>query len=122
MATPVLYPLNDLAFTVVLKKIDTTVGSATLGKAIALTTGTVTAFLATANTPTATAADASLSVTLTHIANGKWLVHFDGASLTASLLNTHFAAATPYMIIQATGDVRTYVELEYQASRPATLS
>lgn len=121
MSTPVLYPLNDLGFTVPLKKIDTDSASATFGKAIALTTGTVTAFLATSDLPTAAAADATLVATCTHVANGKWLIHFDGAALTASLLNTHFAAATPYMIVQVSGDIRVAVTLEYQAARPASV-
>lgn len=112
-----LYPLNDLSLEVKLKTVNSETGAKE-----ALTTGTVTAFLATANTPTASAADATLSVSCVHIGSGKWLAQFDGATLTATLLNTLFSAATPYCIVQAAGDIRAYVELTYSASREATVS
>ncbi len=113
MATS-LYPLNDLGLFVKLKDINATTGVVT-----PLTTGTVTAFLATTNTPAATAADPSLSVSATHISNGKWLVFFDAAVLTASLLATHFASNTPYLIMEYANGFRVYHEMAYSASREA---
>jgi hypothetical protein len=100
MSTPGLYPLNDLALLATLKTV-----SQTTGKAVTLTSGTVTAFLAT----------------VTYLSSvSKWLIEFDGAALTAALLNTHFAAATPYLIIQSTGNLRTASALAYSATRTVT--
>jgi hypothetical protein len=106
MSTPGLYPLNDLALLATLKTV-----SQTTGKAVTLTSGTVTAFLA----------DATLTATVTYLSSvSKWLIEFDGAALTAALLNTHFAAATPYLIIQSTGNLRTASALAYSATRTVT--
>lgn len=118
MATlPDLVPLNDWAATVTLKD----VGSD--GRPVPLETGTVTVFLAIANTPTATAADPSLSVAATYTgAGGKWLIQFDGATLTAALLATHFASTPPYLIIVQLGSIRTYATLTYAASRAAVIA
>ena len=120
---PGLYPLNDLYLTVQLQQV-----SSTTGEVSALTTGSPTCFLATANTPAATAADPTLAGTITHVGTaaagnlGTWLVTFDAAALTAALLNTHFASVTPYCIINLTGGIRVYIQLAYAASRPATVT
>jgi hypothetical protein len=122
MTTFNLYPLNDFAVRVTLKDIDTTPGSPTFGKSIPLTSGSVTAFLATSNAPTAAAADPSLTMSPTHIANGVWLVSFDAAVLTAALLATLFAATLPFLIVQKPSGVRVYYDVVYQASRQGTIT
>lgn len=122
MTTFNLFPLNDFAVRVTLKDIDTNPASPTFGKSIPLTTGTVTAFLATSNDPTATAADGTLTMSPTHIANGVWLVSFDAALLTAALLNTLFSATLPYLIVQKPSGVRVYFDVIYQASRQGTVA
>lgn len=117
--TPVpLYPSNDISFLVALYDIPGTTGVRSV-----LTSGTVTAFLATSNLPTATAADPTLTTTATYIAaRGKWLVGFLGSALTPTLLNSLFAAVTPYCILTVNStDIRVYVEMVYTASRPATV-
>ncbi len=116
MAAPNLYPLNDFILKVKLKEVVAGSVSAT-----PLTTGTVTGFLSTALTPTATAADASLVATCAHVSGGTWRVSVDASLLTAALLNTHFASATPYLILQQADGFRTYVTLAYSASRAATV-
>lgn len=109
-----LYPLNDFLVKVSLRTVDSVTGIET-----PLTTGTVTAFLSTGNGPTATAADASLSVSATHIGKGVWLIAIDAAVLTPTLLDPLFASATPYLIVQQTGGVRVYAAVTYTTSRPA---
>lgn len=113
-----LSPLNDLSLSVTLKDVDPTTGATSL-----ITTGTVTAFLAVSNSPTATVADATLNATVNYSgASGKWTITIDASVLTAALLATLFASATPYLIIQRTNGVRVTVELLYSASRAATVS
>jgi hypothetical protein len=112
MSIPVLYPLNDFAFIATVR-----VANAS-GALVALETGTPTAFLATSDSPTATAADATLQMTPTYTGTGgKWLVSFDASVLTPALLATLFGSATPYVILQFTGAVRVVVECAYLASR-----
>lgn len=113
MATA-LVPLNDLAFFVKLQEVSTSTGAKS-----PLTTGTVTAFLATSNAADAIAADPTLSVSATHISGGKWLVFFDASVLTLSLLEGLFAAVTPYLIVQQSNGFRVYEELVYSESREA---
>lgn len=116
MATPIpLYPLNDFIVDFQLKQVDTTTGTAS-----AITSGSVTAFLATSSGPTATAADSTLSVACVYATSGKWIASFDAATLTAALLSTLFAAVTPYLIISKASDVRLAVQLAYSASRDVT--
>lgn len=110
-----LYPSNDLAVKVTLKVVNPQTGQ--IGP---LTGGTVTGFLATSSSPTATAADPSLSVTATEVGSGVYLVAFDGSVLTPSLLASLFATVTPYLIVQEPNDVRVYAECAYLPSRPAT--
>jgi hypothetical protein len=113
-----LYPLNDLALAVTLKTVDASTGDVSV-----LTTGTVTGFLATTNTPSATAADPTLVATCNYsTSRSKWIVTIDAAILTVSLLNTHFAAATPYLILQSANNFRGYVTLTYSASRQITVA
>lgn len=110
-----LYPANNLWLGVILRTVDPTTGALT-----PLATGTVVAFLATSNSPTATAADASLNATVSYIGqNGLWLVQFTGAQLDPTLLNTLFSATTPYVIVQQVGTTRIAQQLSYAASRPA---
>jgi hypothetical protein len=118
MPAPSLFPLNDLAFLVTLYTINPTTAAKEK-----ITSGTVTAFLAAANTPTATAADPTLTGTVAYVsAKGRWLVTFDGAALTAALLASSFGSATPYLIVEKAGDVRIAIELAYTATRSITAS
>lgn len=113
-----LFPENDLAFTVKLYDVATPTGvkGPLLG-------ATVTCFLSTSNSPTATVSG-SLSGTVverTPTGQGVYLVTFDRSVLTAAALNTYFAAATPYCIIDQGGGIRAYIEMAYTVSRPATV-
>lgn len=107
-----LYPLNDFCVIVRLQKI-----SPTTGERAPLESGTVTAFLATSSAPDAAPAHATLEMTPVHLGNGKWLVFFDAAVLTAALLAAQFGSATPYLIVQETYGIRTFATLAYSASR-----
>lgn len=113
MADFTLYPLNDFAKYVKLRDI-----SSVTGIVSPLTTGTVTAFLSTGNTPSATAADPSLSMPAVHQSAGKWLVFFDASVLTDALLQTHFANTPPYLIIEYANGFRVYFTGEYSETRP----
>lgn len=111
---PELSPLNDFIFSIPVKDIDAA------GSEIPVTTGTVSAFLATSNSPTDDAADESLRATLSYTgAGGIWLGRFDAATLTAELLDSKFANTAPYLIVQMTGGFRVYEKLKYVASRKA---
>jgi hypothetical protein len=116
MSTLYLYPLNDFSVKIPLKDVDAS------GNIVPLTTGTVTAFFATSNSPTATTADGTLTTTATHIGGGKWLVQFDAAVLTAALLATLFASTLPYLIVQKPSGVRVYFDVIYAASRQGTVA
>ena len=109
-----IHALNDFAVKAKLRTMNPTTG--VIGP---LTSGTVTAFLSTTNTAAATAADAALSMTPTHMGDGVWLIFFDAAVLTTALLDTHFASTPPYLIVQQTGELRAYALLSYVAARPA---
>lgn len=111
-ATPLLFPLNDFAFKIALKNIDPVTGAKT-----PLTTGPVTGFLSTGSDYTATAADASLVGTITHIANGTWLVFMDAAILPGALLNGLFATTPPNFITIQSGGIRTFTPCIYSAAR-----
>jgi hypothetical protein len=123
MANPNLVPLNDFVCTVLVEDVNSGTGVIS-----SVTTGTVTAFIAIDNSPSATAADPSLTQSATYIGGangfvaGTWLVNFDATVLTASLLNTLFNTATPYLIISRVGAVRRYVTLSYVPSLAATSS
>lgn len=118
MTAIALNPLNDLTLLVTLKTVTLSTGAIT-----PVTSGTVAGFLAISNTPTATVADATLNATCTYTgANGKWTIAWDGAVLTAALMNSLFAAVAPYAIVTLnTSDIRVYVPLTYTASRAATV-
>jgi hypothetical protein len=117
MATTLqLFPLNDFAVKAKLKTMDPATGE--VGPLLA---GTVTGFLATSNGATATAADPSLSVSAVHTGDGIWLVSFDAAALTPTLLDGLFASTPPYLIVQQPGGIRVAAPVTYAASRPATV-
>lgn len=111
-----LNPSNDLYLQTTLKTVNPTTQQIT-----PLTSGVVEAFLATSNSPTATAADPTLTTTCTYsTTTKKWLIPFEGASLTPSLLASLFGSTTPYCIVTANStDIRSTIELEYVASRAA---
>lgn len=111
------YALNDFIQEVTIMDVDST------GTEIPVTTGTVTAFLATSNVPSATAADATLSVSAVYTgAGGVWLATFDKTVMTEAMLGSKFpTGVTPYLIVETTGGIRVYVKCKYKASRPATL-
>ncbi len=112
-----LFPSNDITLVTPLSTVDPTTQQVT-----PLTSGTVQAFLATSNLPTATAADASLITTCSYSAQTrKWLIPFNGAVLTPSLLDGLFAAnpTACYCIVTANStDIRAVIELVYVATRP----
>lgn len=111
-ATPLLFPLNDFAFKIALKEIDSLTGVKR-----PLTTGTVTGFLSTGSDYSATAADATLVCTLVHLGGGSWLVFMDASILIGSLLNGLFASTPPNFITVQTGGVRTFTPCVYAAAR-----
>lgn len=117
-----LAPLTDLNIVVgPLKSVPST------GTKAAITTGTVTGFLATSKSSSATAADAALQATLTYVGGnsdgeggtyeaGMWLFQLDASVLTANLLSTNFAATTPYLIVTRSNDLRWAFPLVYRDS------
>lgn len=109
-----LFALNDFIVKTALRVVNSATGVET-----PLTTGTVTAFLATTYGPTAAAADPSLSVSATHTGNGVWLICFAGSVLTPTLLDPLFGASTPYLIVQQPGGIRVYAPVTYVPARPA---
>jgi hypothetical protein len=112
------YAANDFIQEVTIMDVDAT------GTEVPVSTGTVTAFLATSNGPTATAADASLSVSAVYTgAGGVWLATFDKTAMLSTLLDSLFpAGVTPYLIVENSGGIRVYVTCSYKASRPASTS
>jgi hypothetical protein len=114
MSLPELTPLNDFIASVTLTDVDAA------GEETPVIAGTVTAVFATSRDSDATAADPTLSTSATYTgAGGVWLIRFDAATLTESLLDTHFASASPYLIVQMTGAVRVWKRCKYVASRAA---
>lgn len=111
-----LNPSNDLSLQVTLKTVDPDTQDI-----LPLTEGTVLAFLATSDSPTATAADATLTTTCTYSTKKKkWLVPFQGSALTPSLLASLFASTPPWCIVTANAtDVRVAIDGEYVPSRVA---
>lgn len=117
MTTFTLTPLNDFALTAEMRT-----PNLVTGKSEPLTSGSVTAFLATTNTQTATAADPSLSVICTHVGRGVWLAHFDASVLPLALLNTLFAGTGfAYCHFVSLNNVRKYVPVVYSATAPAEI-
>jgi hypothetical protein len=117
MTTPIIWPLNDFALKAKLKDIDPATGVVA-----PLLTGTVTAFLATSNLPTATAADPTLSVTAANLGAGAWLVFFDATVLLPSLLDSLFAATPPYCIIVYPSGLRVAVACATPGTRTADVA
>lgn len=118
MANIILYPDNDLVVKVRLRQ-----ASASTGAVTDLTSGTVTAFISLSNLTTATPADASLSVACTYSgSSGWWVVAFDATILTSTLLNTLFASAAPYLIVQQVGGIAGYAPMTYSPSRLMTVA
>jgi hypothetical protein len=117
-----LSPGNDFLATFFLEAPDPT----TFAK-VPVTSGAISGFVAITNGPTATAAHANLVATITHVGVaipaadqyplGTWSVTIDGAGLTQAILDPLFGAsgggATPYLIVDRTGDVRRYQKLKY---------
>ena len=115
MSTPQLSPLNDFVATVTLMDVGAD------GVETPIAAGTVTAFFATSHTSDATAADAALTTSASYTgAGGVWLIRFDAATLTKTLLDSLFVTATPYLIVQLTGAVRVWKKCQYIESRAAT--
>jgi hypothetical protein len=114
MTLPLITPLNDFVASVTIMDVDSA------GVETPVTTGTVTAFLATSRASDATAADPSLSVSASYSgADGVWLIRFDAATLTLSLLESLFTPESTYLIVQLAGAVRVWKKLRYLPSRPA---
>jgi hypothetical protein len=116
-----LVPLND--FTV---HVPIHYNHATTGTKTPLTTGTVTGFISTSKTSSATAADATLEASLVYVggnpietgssvnhAAGTWQFQLDAAVLTLALLEQHFANATPYLIVKSDNNIRRWKALNY---------
>ena len=115
MSVPQLSPLNDFIASVTLNDVSSA------GVETPVTSGTVTAFFATSHTSDATAADASLTTSGVYTgAGGVWIVRFDAATLTKSLLDSKFTSATPYLIVEVSGAVRVWKKCHYNESRAAT--
>jgi hypothetical protein len=110
MAVP-LSPENDLALVVTLK----TVGSN--GGVIPLTEATCTTFLTTSSAPTATAVGGLTGTVTETNTPGRYLVSYTAGTLAAATLATHFAAATPYLVVRQVNGFRVYVEMLYSAGR-----
>lgn len=104
-----LHPLNPLAFVVTMRAMNDA------GKLVPVDTGTVTAFLATSDAPTATKADDTLEVEAIYTgAKGEWAVRFPAAILTPTLLATLFADTPPYCILAASFGARGVLPLTYE--------
>lgn len=119
MAEIKLHPLNKLAFMVTLTDVDPVTGEEE-----PLTSGAASAFLATSDLPTATAADPSLTAALVvHTATppGDWLVVFDAADLDPALLASLFGGVDDeaFAIVVVDNNVRAVVPLTYEATRTA---
>lgn len=112
-----LFAFNDFVKTVTIEQVDAA------GAVQPVSTGTVTAFLATSKDTTAVAAHASLSTTAVYTgAGGIWLITLDAAVLTQTLLDTYFATTTPYLIVSLPNGIRVYAKVRYKSTRPATVT
>lgn len=98
------------------------------GVNVPVTSGTITAFLATSKGSNATAADATLSGSMTYIGGangiveGTWQFQLDASVLTRTLLNTHFGASlVAYLHFSKANSFRRFVPVEYRdEALPAT--
>lgn len=121
-----LSPLNNFWATIYIPTV-----SLTDGVESGLSTGTVTAFLATSGEPDAVAADATLSVACTHVGQasptagqfptGTWLIAFPKSVLTVALLDQLFADTAPYLIVEHSTTMRVETKLKYKRARKADL-
>lgn len=121
-----LSPLNSLFATIYVPTV-----SLTDGVESGLTTGTMTAFLATSPDPDAVAADGTLSVACAHIGQaspttgqfplGTWLINFPKSVLTVTLLDQLFESTAPYLIVEHSTSMRVETKLKYKRSRKADL-
>jgi hypothetical protein len=121
-----LSPLNAFFATIYVPTV-----SLTDGVESGLTTGTMTAFLATSPDPDATTADATLSVACTHIGQavpstgqfpeGTWLINFPKSVLAVALLDQLFETTAPYLIVEHSTSMRVETKLKYKRSRKADL-
>jgi hypothetical protein len=115
--TPIISPLNDFSFIVPLKDVDPTTG-----KVVALTTGTVTFFLAITDDPAAaTPADAAFQGNATHVGKGNWLIQLDAAVMTVAKMEAAFAATPPFLMIQKPSGFFVNLPLIYQKKKKAVL-
>lgn len=115
-------PLNDFVATMILENVASDTGVVT-----AISSGTITGFLATSDSPDATAADANWSVSGTYIGGandyeaGTWMWQIDAAVLTYALMEAAFGSSKKaYFIVQKTNDKRVVKKLRYRAVRYAT--
>lgn len=114
----ILNPLNDQVWTVPLTETNTTTSATT-----PLTTGTVTAFLATAKDST-TAADATLNCTVNYSgAGGIWTISLDASVLVKSLLDTLFGVTgKAYLIVIVQNAIWVRLELDYEPAAQAMVA
>jgi hypothetical protein len=121
-----LSPKNNLWATIYIPTV-----SPTDGVESGLSTGTVTAFLAVSDDPDVIAADATLSVSCTHIGQanptagqfptGTWLIAFPKSVLTSAILDLYFTDTAPYLIVEHSTTMRVETKLRYKRSRKADL-
>ncbi len=114
-----LYPSNDFVLQALLRTVNVTTQLVTV-----LTDAdapVVRAFLATSDSPTATAADPSLTTSCSYSkSTQRWMLAWEGSVLTPTLLATLFAAdpTACFAIITVNGtDIRGAIQLEYIAPR-----
>jgi hypothetical protein len=116
MATlPTLYPLNDWGIRATLKDLNLTTAQVEV-----LIAGTVTCFFSATE---GGAAVAGLTVTATYIAAEQyWLIFFDAATLTDTLLEAQFAAnAFAWLCVQFVGGFQVWSQVPYARYRLATV-
>lgn len=124
-----LSPLNNFWATIYIPTVSPTDGTTS-----GLSTGSVTAFLATSGDPDATAADATLSIACNHIGvasptdgqfpTGTWLIAFPKSVLTVALLDQLFnvSGVDPYLIVEHSTTMRVETKLKYKRKRKADVA
>ena len=119
MATKTISPANDYVEYILLEDTDPETG--VVGP---VTSGTITGFLSTSNSSTATAIDPSLSVTGVYVGGannydaGTWMFIIDATVITAALIG---GKGTIFFIVQKPGAVRVYRKLKVLDARPAEI-
>lgn len=125
MADRPLSPLNDFDRTVLIEEVNS---SGVVVPVTSIAGGAIVGFLAAGKEPSAIAADASWNVNGVYIGGangfdaGVWLFQIDASALTAALLDSEFATAVPYFIVQRTNGKRRYEKLKYTPSWAADLA